>query len=531
MGASDFNPEKTYLGIEFGSTRIKAILIDERYNTVASGSHDWENRLDNGIWTYTLDDIWNGIQDCYKNLNEDVKAKYGSPLQKVGAIGISAMMHGYLAFDAGGKLLAPFRTWRNTNARQASAELTKLFDFNIPERWSISQLYQSILDNEAHVKDVALLTSLAGYVHWKLTGQKVLGIGDAAGVVSIDSSTKNYTKAHLDKFSSLIAPKGYPWKIEQLLPKVLLAGDDAGTLTAEGAKLLDPSGQLQPGIVFCPPEGDAGTGMVATNSVAKTTGNVSAGTSIFAMIVLEQNLARLHREIDNVTTPDGSAVAMVHANNCTSDLNAWVKLFEEFAELTSHHISNDELYGSLYRHALKGDPDCGGLVSYGYFSGEFITGVEEGRPMFVRLPDAKFSLANFMQSHLYSSLAVIKIGMDILTEDEKVRITRLLGHGGLFKTKGVGQQIMANAMNTPVTVMDTAGEGGAWGIAVLAAYTAQKPGTDLTAFLKDRVFAGASGSTLDPQPEGVAGFNQYMKNYRTGLELEANAARCVKEKP
>ena len=522
------NLDKTYLGIELGSTRIKAVLIDENHKPIASGDHAWENRLENGIWTYHLDDVWSGLQDCYKNLCADVKAKFGVALTHVGAFGVSAMMHGYMAFNKEGELMVPFRTWRNTEARDASGKLTELFQFNIPERWSISHLYQCILDKEEHVNDLDYFCTLAGYIHWKLTGRKVLGIGDAAGMFPIDSDKFDFVDRFLEQFDELVAPYNFKWKhVKDLMPKVLCAGDDAGSLTEEGAKLLDPTGTLQAGIPMCAPEGDAGTGMVATNSCAKRTGNVSAGTSIFAMVVLERALSKLHREIDMVTTPDGSPVAMVHANNCTSDLNAWVGLFGEFAKASGLSLDANALYGLLYNKALEGDSDCGGLLSYGYFSGEFITGLEEGRPLFVRTPDSKFSLANFMRTHLYTTLGAIKIGMNILDE-ENVAIDKLLGHGGLFKTKGVGQKIMADAMNAPVSVMETAGEGGAWGIAILAAFVVNKGSLTLPEYLDDKVFKGAEGSTIAPTPDDVKGFEAFMERYKAGIAIEKCAVDNLK---
>ena len=447
---------KAVLGIEFGSTRIKAVLVDENNMPIASGDHDWENRLENGVWTYTLEDIWTGLQDCYQKMTEDVKEKYGVAVEKLAAIGFSAMMHGYLAFDKEGNLLVPFRTWRNTITQEASEALTKVFNFHVPQRWSIAHLYQAILNGEEHVPQVDFFTTLDGYIHWQLTGEKVLGVGSASGMFPIDSTIKDYDKAMIQKFDELVAPKGFPWKLEHLLPKVLLAGDKAGVLTEEGAKKLDPTGTLQAGCPLCPPEGDAGTGMVATNSVKQRTGNVSAGTSVFAMIVLEKALKRVHEEIDMVTTPSGDAVAMVHCNNCTSDLNAWVNIFKEFAESFGIDVDMNKLFGTLYNKALEGDKDCGGLLAYNYFSGEHITGFEEGRPMFVRTPDSKFSLANFMRANLYTSLGALKVGLDILLKEEEVAIDRITGHGGLFKTKGVGQKILAAAMDATVSVMKTA---------------------------------------------------------------------------
>lgn len=521
---------KAVLGIEFGSTRIKAVLVDENNTPIASGAHDWENRLENGIWTYSLDDVWDGLRDCYKNLAQDVDRQYGVPLKRLGAIGFSAMMHGYLAFDKGGNLLVPFRTWRNTITQKASEELTKLFQFNIPQRWSIAHLYQAILNGEEHVPDVDFFTTLDGYIHWKMTGEKVLGVGSASGMFPIDSATRDYDASMIEKFDSLVAPKGYPWKLKDLLPKVLLAGDNAGVLTAKGAKLLDPTGTLEPGCPLCPPEGDAGTGMAATNSVKRRTGNVSAGTSVFAMIVLEHALQGVHEEIDMVTTPSGDAVAMVHCNNCTSDLNAWVNIFKEFAESFGIDVDMNRLFGTLYRKALEGDRDCGGLLAYNYFSGEPITGFEEGRPLFARLPDSKFTLANFMRAHLYSSLSTLKVGLDILMKEEQVMVDRITGHGGLFKTKGVGQKILAGAINAPVFVMETAGEGGAWGIALLASYMIQKAdGESLEDYLQNKVFGGDEGEKMSPDAEDVKGFDEFIGRYKAGLPIERAAVDSLKE--
>ena len=520
---------KTALGIEFGSTRIKAVLAGEDNAPIASGSHDWENRYVDGIWTYTLEDIWTGLQDCYKNLAADVQAQYGVELETVGAIGFSAMMHGYMAFNEAGELLVPFRTWRNTITEQASEELTKLFDFHIPQRWSIAHLYQAILNDEEHVKDVTFFTTLAGYIHWQLTGEKVLGVGEASGMFPIDIATRNWNEKMIAQFDELTAPKGLPWKLGAILPKVLLAGDQAGVLSEEGAKLLDPTGTLKAGIPVCPPEGDAGTGMVATNSVKVRTGNVSAGTSVFGMVVLEKELKKVHEEIDLVTTPAGDLVAMAHCNNCTSDLNAWVGIFREFAEAFGIEVDMNKLFGTLYNKALEGDADCGGLLAYNYFSGEHITGFEEGRPLFVRTPDSKFNLANFMRVNLFASLGVLKTGMDILLKEEGVALDEIMGHGGLFKTKGVGQGILAAALDAPVTVMETAGEGGAWGIAVLASYMINKAeGETLDAYLADKVFAGQKGSTMSPDPKDVEGFNIFSKRYLAGLPIERAAVDCLK---
>lgn len=520
---------KAVLGIEFGSTRIKAVLVDENNMPIASGDHDWENRLENGVWTYTLEDIWTGLQDCYQKMTEDVKEKYGVAVEKLAAIGFSAMMHGYLAFDKEGNLLVPFRTWRNTITQEASEALTKVFNFHVPQRWSIAHLYQAILNEEEHVPQVDFFTTLDGYIHWQLTGEKVLGVGSASGMFPIDSTIKDYDKAMIQKFDELVAPKGFPWKLEHLLPKVLLAGDKAGVLTEEGAKKLDPTGTLQAGCPLCPPEGDAGTGMVATNSVKQRTGNVSAGTSVFAMIVLEKALKRVHEEIDMVTTPSGDAVAMVHCNNCTSDLNAWVNIFKEFAESFGIDVDMNKLFGTLYNKALEGDKDCGGLLAYNYFSGEHITGFEEGRPMFVRTPDSKFSLANFMRANLYTSLGALKVGLDILLKEEEVAIDRITGHGGLFKTKGVGQKILAAAMDATVSVMKTAGEGGAWGIALLASYMVNKDaGEALEDYLQNKVFGGDEGEKMDPDPEDVKGFDEFIKRYRAGFPIERAAVDALK---
>jgi len=515
---------KTALGIEFGSTRIKAVLIGEDHRPIASGSHEWENRFENGVWTYHMEDVWAGLQESYRKLGAEVLEKYGTPLKTVGAIGFSAMMHGYLPFDKAGHLLVPFRTWRNTITGPAAENLTSLFQFNIPQRWSIAHLYQAILNKEAHVKDIHFLTTLEGYVHWKLTGQKVLGIGEGSGMFPVDSTINNYDQRMIGQFNERLKAEGIAWTLEEIMPKVLMAGDAAGNLTAEGAKLLDPTGQLQAGIPLCPPEGDAGTGMVATDSVAARTGNVSAGTSVFAMIVLEKGLSKLYPEIDMVTTPSGKPVAMVHSNNCTSDLNAWVDLFQEFTRVLGVEVSEAKLYEILYKQALAGDADAGGLLAYNYVSGEHITKIEEGRPLFVRTPESRFTLPNFMRMHLFSSLGALKIGMGILFEQEKVKIDQILGHGGFFKTKEVGQRIMAAAMNVPVSVMETAGEGGAWGIALLASYMLQKTGNEpLESYLSNKVFAGENATTITPDPADVAGFTAFMERYKKGLVIERAA--------
>lgn len=512
---------KAVLGIEFGSTRIKAVLVDVSHTPIAMGTYDWENRLENNIWTYSLEDIWKGLQGCYKSLADDVEAKYGEKLTTLGALGFSGMMHGYMPFNAEGELLVPFRTWRNTMTEEACKKLIPVFHFNIPQRWSIAHLYQAILSGEEHVKDIAFFTTLAGYIHWKLSGEKVLGIGEAAGMFPIDSTIMDFDQKMLDQFDGL---HNFDWKIRDILPKVLVAGEPASVLTAEGARLLDPTGTLQPGAPMCPPEGDAGTGMVATNSVAVRTGNVSAGTSIFAMIVLEKAMEKVHEEIDMVTTPDGMPVAMVHCNNCTSDLNAWVNLFGECAESFGVKVDKNELYGVLYRKALEGAADCGGVTAYNYFSGEPITGLDAGRPMVVRTPDADFSLANFMRSHLYSAVATLKIGMDILLKEEHVAVDSLMGHGGFFKTPVVGQRVMAAGMNAPITVMDTASEGGAWGIAILAAFMKEKKdGETLSSYLNDKIFAGQTGTTLKPEPEDVKGFEAFLEEYKKLLPAEKAA--------
>ena len=514
---------KTVLGIEFGSTRIKAVLIGEDHMPIAAGNHEWENRHENGIWTYSLEDIFGGLQEGYQKLSEEVSAKYGIALKTIGAIGFSAMMHGYVVVDVDGNLLVPFRTWRNTITGQASHQLTELFQFNIPQRWSIAHLYQAILNKEAHVKDISHQTTLAGYVHWKLTGQRVLGIGEASGMFPIDSKTNDYDKGMLDQFNGLLKAEKLPWTLQDILPKVLVAGDNAGVLTENGAKRIDPTGQLLAGSKLCPPEGDAGTGMVATNSVAVRTGNVSAGTSVFAMIVLEKELSKLYPEIDMVTTPTGKPVAMVHSNNCTSDLNAWVDVFQEFTQVLGVNISESQLYELLYQKALAGDADAGGLLAYNYVSGEHITHMEEGRPLFVRTPESHFTLANFIRANLFSSLGALKIGMDILFEQEKVMLDQLLGHGGFFKTKEVGQKMMAAAMNVPVSVMETAGEGGAWGIALLTAYMLNKQNEPLEAYLSDKVFAGGDAITIAPDQKDVDGFAAFMDRYKKGLGIERAA--------
>ena len=514
---------RAVLGIELGSTRIKAVLIDENNAPIAQGAHEWENRYEDKLWTYSIEDIWNGLKDCYADLRRQVKQRYDEEITSLAAIGISAMMHGYMAFDKSQKILVPFRTWRNTNTGKAAAKLSELFNFNIPLRWSISHVYQAIIDGETHVKEIDNLTTLAGYVHWMLTGKRVLGIGDASGMLPIDSDTNDYDASMVEKFDKLIASKDIGWKILDILPKVLLAGENAGTLTEQGALLLDPTGNLQAGVPLCPPEGDAGTGMVATNAVRQRTGNVSAGTSSFSMIVLEKPLSQPFEAIDMVATPCGSPVAMVHCNNCTSDLNAWISLFKQYAQLLGVEVSTGDVFAKLYNHALQGDADCGGLLAYNYFSGEPITGLNEGRPMFVRSTGDKFNLANFIRTNLYAAVAVLKIGNDILFKDEHVAVDRITGHGGLFKTPGVGQRILAAALNSPISVMETAGEGGAWGIALLAAYMMNNNQESLADYLDHHVFAGNKGVEITPTAEEVAGFDKYIETYKAGLAIEQTA--------
>ncbi len=529
MGAKEMiESGKTALGIELGSTRIKAVLVDFGGNVLAVGFHDWENSFIDNIWTYSLDEIHSGLRHCYASLREQVEEKYGITPVTFGALGVSAMMHGYMALDKEGKQIAPFQTWRNTNTQAAADELTELFDFNIPLRWTVAHLYQRILDREPHVEKLDFANTLAGYIHWKLTGQKVIGVGDASGMFPIDSDINDWNQEMMAKFNELIAKYNYPWKTEEIFPKVLVAGQDAGCLTPEGAAFLDETGKLQAGVPMCPPEGDAGTGMVATNSVAPRTGNVSAGTSTFAMIVLEKQLSKLYREIDMVTTPSGFPVAMSHANNGTSDLNAWVGMFKEFCDLMGIKADMGELFGKLYTNSLKGDKDCGGLLAYGYYSGENITMINEGRLAFLRTANSNFNLANLMRVNLYTSLGAVKMGLDILMKDEGVKVERIMGHGGFFKTKGVGQSFLAAAVNAPVTVMDTASEGGAWGIAVLAAYLAdKKEGEKLEDYLEKRIFSEMAGSTIQPDPADVDGFEVFIERYKKGLSVEKAAIEAM----
>ncbi len=516
------NLEKTVLGIELGSTRIKAVLIDEKHIPIAQGDFEWENQLVNGVWTYSMDAVHSGLQTCFANLKADVKAKFGTELTTVGAIGVSAMMHGYLPFDKDEKQLAEFRTWRNTITGEAAEELTALFGFNIPQRWSIAHLYQAILNHEEHVKNIAFLTTLAGYIHWQLTGEKVMGVGEASGMFPIDSGKLDYDEIMVEKFKALTGIE-----LRDILPKVLTAGESGGTLSEAGARFLDPTGTLQPGIPVAPCEGDAGTGMAATNAVRPRTGNVSAGTSDFAMIVTDKPLG-VHREIDMVTTPDGAPVAMVHCNNCTSDINAWVNLFAEYAEMIGAPVNKSELFVKLFNKALEGEADCGGLLSFNYFSGEGVTDLDEGRPVFARMPNAKFTLANFMRTHLLSALATLKIGLDILTQTEQVPIDKLYGHGGFFKTPGVGQRMLSAAVGAPVSVMETAGEGGPYGMALLGAYMLWKDeGETLADYLDNKVFTGAKSTMLMAEPSDIAGFSVFLSRYKKALPMEREATEVL----
>ena len=528
LTAEKIRAGKTSLGIEFGSTRIKAVLIDDTYTTIAAGDYGWASHLEDGLWSYSQEEIWTGLQAAYAALAEDVENAYGEKLTRVGRIGFSAMMHGYLAFDKNGELLVPFRTWQNTNTSEAHEKLSELFQYNIPERWSIAHLYQAVLNDEEHIGKVDFFTTLAGYVHWKLTGKKVLGVGDASGMFPIDPTTHTYETEFIEKFNAIPEVAAQPWKLVDLLPEPLVAGTPAGTLTEEGAKLLDPAGTLQPGITFAPPEGDAGTGMVATNSVRVRTGNVSAGTSIFAMVVLEHKLERLHPEVDLVTTPAGDLAGMSHANNFTSDLNAWVGLFGQFAAAIGTPVDAGTLYGTLFRAAIADDVDsnCGGLINYPFRSGEFLAGLPEGRPLFARGPEARMSLGNFMRAQLFSAFSPVKIGMDVMTKDEGVAVDSLVGHGGIFTTPKVAQKILAAAFDTPIKVMSTAAEGGAWGMAVLADYLwhADQP---LDEFLDARVFADAASTTENPDENDVAGFEEFFDRFRKGLPIEHVAIESI----
>ena len=520
---------KTALGMEFGSTRIKGVLIDYDGNVLASGAHEWENQFIDGVWTYDLEDAEKGMRDCYASLKKEVQEKYGVTIKTLGAMGVSAMMHGYIALDDEDEQIARFQTWRNTNTTVAADELTELFDYNIPLRWSVAHLYQRMLDGESHVEKVASVFTLAAYMHYRLSGKKVIGVGDAAGMFPIDSDVIDYDETMVKQFDELMASKGSSLKLREIFPAVLTAGDDAGCLTEEGAKLIDADGDLEAGIAMCPPEGDAGTGMTATNSVAPRTGNLSAGTSTFAMVVLEKRLSKLYREIDMVTTPSGFPVAMSHANNGTTDLNAWVKLFAEFSELMGIDVDMGELFGKLYTNSLKGDADCGGLMAYGYYSGENITFINEGRPLLIRTPESKFNLANLFKVNLYTSLGAVKLGMDILLKDEGVKLDKIMGHGGLFKTPLVMQRYLAASVNTPVTVMETASEGGAWGIALLAAYLADgKSDGKLEDYLEKRIFKDLIGDAVEPDPAEVEGFETFIRRYSDALDVERIAIDSVK---
>ena len=521
---------RAHLGLELGSTRIKAALVDDAGTVLATGSHAWENRLEDDSWTYSLDSVWAGIQDCYAELVREVRERHGVELTQLASLGISAMMHGYLPFDADGEQLAPFRTWRNTYTTDAAAELSEALGVNIPLRWSIAHLLHALRGGEEHVARLDFLTTLAGYVHWKLTGRKVLGIGDASGMFPIDSAARTFDAERLERVAALEGVSDQPWSLPEVLPEVLVAGQDAGTLTEEGAALLDPSGALRPGAVTAPPEGDAGTGMVATHAIAPRTGNVSAGTSAFAMVVLEGQLSGPREEIDMVTTPAGDPVAMIHTNNCTTDLDAWLGLFSRFAELLGHPVGPEELYSTLFRAGAEGEADAGGVLSYNYVSGEHQTGVDSGRPLLVRQQEARFTLENFMRSQLYGAFGALAVGMEALLKDEGVRLDVMYAHGGIFRTAGIAQQVLADALATPVAVGDSAGEGGAWGMALLAAHTAHRragaEGT-LSDFLGEQVFAAQELSTLAPEEEGMAGHAQWLDAYRAGLPVERLAGDLI----
>lgn len=515
---------QAYLGIELGSTRIKSVLIDETGQILAKGTFDWENHFSNGVWTYPLDEVWAGVAASYRSMSDEVERKYQTSITQLSAIGISAMMHGYLPFDAEDNQLAEFRTWRNNNTAVAADVLTDKLQYNIPQRWSVAHLYQSVLNGEPHVKDVNFITTLAGYVHWQLTGEKVLGVGDASGMFPIDSSIKDYNAEMLDIFDNLVADKAFNWSIKDILPKVLVAGQPAGRLTEKGAKLLDPTGKLQAGCLLCPPEGDAGTGMMATNSIKVKTGNVSAGTSAFAMVVLEKPLSQVYRDLDMVTTPDGEIVVMAHSQNCSSDLNAWFGLFDEVLKTFNVNVTGDQLYGNLLNKAFEASPNGGNLLSYCFYSGEHGVDLVTGCPLFLHPAKAEFSLANFVLVQLYTAFGAMKLGMDTLTKREKVVIDKIYAHGGLFKSEGVAQHVLASALNVPVAVLNTASEGGAWGIALLAAYTKQTE-RSLTAFLDEVVFADSQDNVLKPQAEWVEGYENFIERYKAGLPIEKEAAK------
>ncbi len=518
------NLENATLGIELGSTRIKAVLIDESHRSIASGSYSWENDLTDGVWTYPLSQAVEGVRACYSQLRRDVQEKFGQSLTRVAAIGISGMMHGYLVFDRQGKQLAPFRTWRNTITGPAAGALTELFRFNIPQRWSIAHLYQAILNGEPHVADIATLTTLSGYIHFLLTGQYVMGVGEASGMFPYDDEAGDFDSRCVELFDELVAPRGFPWKLRGILPRVLRAGAPAGVLTPQGAALLDETGTLEAGIPLCPPEGDAGTGMVATGAVLPRTGSISAGTSAFSLQVLERPLKRYYPEIDVVATPSGKPVAMAHTNTCTSEIDAWMGLFSDVMETMGCAVSKDALYATLFRKALEGAPDCDGIVSFNYFAGEPLTATETGRPMLLRLPDSRMTAASFMRSQLYGAIATLKLGMEMLHREEQVESDRLLGHGGFFKTPGVGQQILADALNVPITTMETAGEGGPWGMALLAAYMARRePDESMEDYLTQRVFTAAKSSRVEPDAAGAAGFARYIARFEACLPAQRAA--------
>lgn len=520
------NSDNTSLGIELGSTRIKAVLIGPDKTPLAIGNHDWENQYVDGVWTYSLDDIWDGMRGSYADLKANVRDHHGVELHKIGALGISGMMHGYLAFNAESQLLTPFRTWRNTFTEEASSQLSEKFDFNIPQRWSIAHLYQAILNGEDHLPDLQHLTTLAGYVHWQLTGEQVLGVGEASGVFPIDTVRGQFNERMMNEFDHLIADRGFSWTVGDVMPAVRSAGEEAGALTERGAQLLDPTGDLKPGVPFCPPEGDAGTGMVATDSVTPRTGNISAGTSIFGMVVLENELKKRHDELDIVTTPAGDQVAMVHCNNGASEIDAWAGIFQEFASQLDANIDSSQVFQALFTAAAQSEQDAGGLVSYNYLSGEHITGFEQGRPLVVRRPGRDFTLGNFMRSQLYATFATLRLGMDILTLEEGVEVDTLLAHGGMFKTKGVAQSLLAGALDVAVTVADTASEGGAWGIAVLADFTRSKKradGVNLGEYLTQEVFVGTAFETEEPVSVDVQGFNEFFAAWKQGLAVERAA--------
>lgn len=518
------------LGIELGSTRIKAVLVTDDFKTIATGSFNWENQLEDGLWTYSLEQVWTGIQASYRQMAANVQSKYHESLTKIDSIGVSAMMHGYLVFSKSDDLLVPFRTWRNNNTEQSADELTELLNFNIPQRWSIAHLYQAVLNNEAHVNDIGHLETLASYVHYMLSGKKVIGIGDASGIFPIDEKTGTYSADLLDKFSGIEKVSAYDWDIKDILPTVLRAGENAGSLTDTGAKLLDVSGKLESGSLMAPPEGDAGTGMVGTNSVRKRTGNISVGTSAFSMTVLDQPMKKVYKDIDIVTTPSGAPVAMVHVNNSSSDINAWASIFGEFAAKLGVHLTPDQLYERLFLESTHADADAGGLMNYSYLSGENITHMPEGRPLFVRTPNSNFTLPNFIKTQLYAAFAPLKIGMDILSQEEHIQTDVMIAQGGILKTAVIGQQVLANTLNIPITVMSTAGEGGPWGMAVLAIFAKKNNnGQSLEDFLDHEVFVDPESMTLSPEPEGVEGYNTFIARYEAGLSVESEAIKKIKE--